>query len=59
MGIKMNHIRSIKDIQDRIDFVYNEYINNRITKEELDQYYTLITIQIDYEEYEIENFKFH
>ena len=59
MGIIMNHIRSIKDIQDRIDFVYNEYINNRITKEELDQYYTLITIQIDYEEYEIENFKFH
>ena len=59
MNIKMNHIRSIKDIQDRIDFVYNEYINNRITKEELDQYYTLITIQIDYEEYEIENFKFH
>lgn len=55
----MNHIRSIKDIQDRIDFVYNEYINNRITKEELDQYYTLIEIQIDYEEYEIENFKFH
>ena len=59
MGIIMNHIRSIKDIQDRIDFVYNEYINNRITKEELDQYYTLIEIQIDYEEYEIENFKFH
>lgn len=59
MGIIMNHIRSIKDIQDRIDFVYNEYINNRITKEELDQYYTLITIQIDYEEYEIENFKFY
>lgn len=55
----MNHIRSIKDIQDRIDFVYNEYINNRITKEELDQYYTLIEIQIDCEEYEIENFKFH
>ena len=59
MGIIMNHIRSIKDIQDRIDFVYNEYINNRITKEELDQYYTLIEIQIDCEEYEIENFKFH
>lgn len=59
MGIIMNHIRSIKDIQDRIDFVYNEYINNRITKEELDQYYTLIEIQIDYKEYEIENFKFY
>lgn len=59
MGVIMNHIRSIEDIQNRIDFVYNEYINNRITKEELDQYYTLIEIQIDYEEYEIENFKFY
>lgn len=59
MGVIMNHIRSIEDIQNRIDFVYNEYINNRITKEELDQYYTLIAIQIDYEEYEIENFKFY
>ena len=59
MGVIMNHIRSIEDIQNRIDFVYNEYVNNRITKEELDQYYTLIEIQIDYEEYEIENFKFY